>query len=121
MFWNMLLHTRNKHGHCYMLKYWPNKGLVMIKATKENKRKSEEISPGTYRPEDKPPASWGKPEGKGAGRGHAKGAWNGDYRTKTGKAGFDAWQDWSTDKDIDQKPKQTATYDSQGRLQQTWT
>eukprot|EP00972_Heterocapsa_arctica_P030846 4538791-Heterocapsa_arctica.AAC.1 len=66
----------------------------MIKATKENKRKSEEISPGTHRSEDKPPSSWGKPDGKGAGRGYPKGgAWNGDFRTKAGKAGFDAWQD----------------------------
>eukprot|EP00972_Heterocapsa_arctica_P065016 9596745-Heterocapsa_arctica.AAC.1 len=46
MFWNMMLHTKNeKNQHCYMLKYWPNKGVVMIKATKEMfKRKLEDLT-----------------------------------------------------------------------------
>eukprot|EP00972_Heterocapsa_arctica_P015307 2255245-Heterocapsa_arctica.AAC.1 len=87
MFWNMVLHTRNgQQMHCYMLKYWPNKGVVMIKATKENKRKLEELTPGTHRPEDRPPYGWGKADGKGGGRGYPKGgAWTGDYRASPSK------------------------------------
>eukprot|EP00972_Heterocapsa_arctica_P086826 12798458-Heterocapsa_arctica.AAC.1 len=38
--WNMLLHTKNENNqHCYCLKYWPNKGVVMVKAAKESHKR----------------------------------------------------------------------------------
>eukprot|EP00972_Heterocapsa_arctica_P087322 12877585-Heterocapsa_arctica.AAC.1 len=81
LFWNMLLHTKHdKQQHCYMLKYWPNKGIVMVKATK-NKRKLDDMTGGPQRMEDKQPGAWGKAGDKGGGRGYATGAvWTGDHR-----------------------------------------
>eukprot|EP00972_Heterocapsa_arctica_P074354 10973364-Heterocapsa_arctica.AAC.1 len=90
-----------------MLKYWPNKGVVMIKATKENKRKLEDLTGGSYRPEDKQPSSWGKAEDKGASRSYARGgAWTGDSRTSPAKTDGDAWTDWAKGQGNEQKPKQ---------------
>eukprot|EP00972_Heterocapsa_arctica_P058261 8594567-Heterocapsa_arctica.AAC.1 len=35
MFWNMLLYSKNeKNQHCYMLKYWPNRRMVLVKTAK---------------------------------------------------------------------------------------
>eukprot|EP00972_Heterocapsa_arctica_P045830 6764604-Heterocapsa_arctica.AAC.1 len=60
----MILHIRNENKqHCYMVKYWPNKGMVMVKATK-NKRKSDEITEGPQKQEEQPPG-WGKGGDKG--------------------------------------------------------
>eukprot|EP00972_Heterocapsa_arctica_P065026 9598170-Heterocapsa_arctica.AAC.1 len=108
-----------------MLKYWPNKGVVMIKATKEMfKRKLEDLTGGPHRKEDKQPHGWGKADDKGASHSYARGgAWTGDSRASPAKPGNEPWTDWGTkDQGSDQKPKQaTARYDNQGRLQPAWS
>eukprot|EP00972_Heterocapsa_arctica_P073383 10838009-Heterocapsa_arctica.AAC.1 len=107
-----------------MLKYWPNKGVVMIKATKEMyKRKLEDLTGGSHRPEDKQPSSWGKADDKGGSLSYTRGgAWTGDSRTSPARTGNDAWTDWAKDQGSEQKPKQaTARYDKQGKLQPAWS
>eukprot|EP00972_Heterocapsa_arctica_P028763 4231767-Heterocapsa_arctica.AAC.1 len=119
----MVLHTKNdRKQHCYMLKYWPNKGLVMIRALKDAKRSLEDPSSGQHRPEAKKAYSWEGPDYKGEGKKFTRGgAWTGDSRASPSKSVSSGWQDWGQDQGNVQKPKQGATYDSQGRLQPLWS
>eukprot|EP00972_Heterocapsa_arctica_P087551 12910095-Heterocapsa_arctica.AAC.1 len=88
----MMLHTKNdKDQHCYTLKYWPNKGVVMIKAPKElYKRKWNELD---FWPEDKKPQGWGKAAEKGGSHNYASGsAWSGDTRGSPARPAKDTWK-----------------------------
>eukprot|EP00972_Heterocapsa_arctica_P114001 16440208-Heterocapsa_arctica.AAC.1 len=123
VFWNMLLHTKNeKNQHCYMLNYWPNKGVVLVKASKEDKkRRWNELD--NRNPEDNKLQGWGKGAEKGANNSYGSGAgWGGDSRGSPARPTRGAWIGW---KDLNQQSENkgkptTAAYDKEGKLI-TWS
>jgi hypothetical protein len=94
-FWNMILHSKQENGqHAYMVKLFPSKGIVMIKAN-NHKRKSGAIEEAM--PKQEQPMQWSKGD-KGGGKGYPKGGgwWTNPY-----------------------EEKQRSMYDAQGK--QRWT